>query len=119
MSFRFEKLEVWQQARRFSVAIYKVSGGFPAEEKYSLTDQIRRAAVSVALNIAEGSDKKSDKEFARYLRLAIGSIEEVVTGLYIALDLKYLTREEFDPLYNEANLLTSKINALINSFRKQ
>lgn len=119
MTFRFEKLEIWQQARLFSVNIYKTTAKFPREERFSLTDQLRRGAVSVAFNIAEGSDKKSDKEFVRFLRMAIGSLEEVVTGFYIAKDLNYLTRKEFDSLYEKANFLASKINALVNSINRK
>lgn len=75
--------------------------------------------MSIALNIAEGSDRKSDKEFQRYLRTAITSLEEVVTALYIALDQSYITQEEFDKIYLSANKLAARINALINSLKKQ
>ena len=119
MSFRFEKLQVWQDARKFTVEIYKLTSNFPKSEKYALTDQLRRAGVSIALNIAEGSDRKSDKDFIRFLRMSIGSLEEVVTGLYIAKDLGYLDDKEFEKLYKKANILVSKINALINSIKKQ
>ena len=119
MSFRFEKLKVWQEARLFSVDIYRITLKFPPEEHFGLTDQLRRAVISIALNIAEGSSRKSDKDFARFLRTSIGSLEEVVTGLYVALDLKYLDKDEFNNLYSKANLIASKINALINSFKKQ
>ena len=83
MSFRFEKLTVWKDARKFISNTYSLTKMFPTEEKFGLIDQIRRAAVSVALNIAEGSDRKSDAEFKRFLRMAIGSCEEVVTAFYI------------------------------------
>src|SRR3990167_5741986 len=115
MSFRFEKLTVWQDARIFINHIYRVTRDFPREERFGLVDQLRRAAVSIALNIAEGSDRKSDAEFKRYLRMAIGSCEEVITALYIALDQKYLKEAEFDSLYKDANMLVAKINALIKS----
>jgi four helix bundle protein len=118
MSYRFEKLVVWQLARKFSVKIYKISGEFPSDERFSLTDQLRRAAVSIVLNIAEGSDKKSDKEFVRYLRNSLGSLEEVVTALYIALDLKYINNDKFKELYKDSNILASKLNALIKSLKK-
>ena len=117
MSFKFEKLEVWQQARRFAVAIYKTTSSFPKEEKYSLVDQLRRAAISIALNIAEGSNRNSDKEFVRFLRIAIGSIDEVITGLYLSLDLGYINKSKFDNLYQEANILVKRINALIKSIK--
>ena len=118
MSFRFERLQVWSDSRLLIGRIYKITSTFPICEKYGLIDQIRRAAVSIALNIAEGSDKKSDKEFIKFLRTAIGSLEEVITALYIALDLDYVKRKEFNILYNDLNLLASKITALINSIKK-
>lgn len=125
MSFRFEKLEVWQDARIFASLIYKTTSAFPKNEIFGLTDQLRRASVSVALNIAEGSDRKSDKEFRKFLRTSITSIarkcfkvyfiEEVVTALYISQDQGYLTKVEFDKIYISSNNLAARINALINS----
>lgn len=113
MKFRFENLQVWQDARKFISNIYKATATFPTGEKFGLTDQLRRAAISIALNIAEGSDRKSDIEFRRYLRMAISSTEEVVTGLYIALDQKYLGTALFDNLYQEAHMIVAKLNALV------
>src|SRR3972149_4193244 len=84
MSFRFEKLNVWQDARVFVNHIYAITRKFPRDEKFGLIDQLRRAALSVILNIDEGADRKSDAELKRFLRMAITSVEEVVTGLYIA-----------------------------------
>lgn len=117
MSFRFEKLTVWQEARKFCGEIYKIAKNFPKEERFGLIDQLRRAAVSIALNIAEGSDRKSDREFKRYLRMAITSCEEVVTALYISLDQNYLNKKDFDILYEDANRLVARLNALINSLQ--
>lgn len=113
MKFRFENLQVWQDARKFISRIYSITRKFPRDEIFGLTDQIRRAAVSIALNIAEGSDRKSDIEFRRYLRMAMTSVEEVVAALYVALDQKYLTQPDFDQLYQDANMIAAKINALI------
>lgn len=113
MKFRFENLQVWQDARNFVNHIYFLTKKFPADERFGLTDQLRRAAVSVALNIAEGSDRKSDIEFRRYLRMSLTSCEEVVTALFIALDQKYLNQKEFDTLYEEAHMIVAKLNALI------
>lgn len=111
--FRFENLQVWQDARNFVNHIYSVTKKFPADERFGLIDQLRRAAVSIALNIAEGSDRKSDVEFRRYLRMSITSTEEVVTALFIALDLKYLNQSEFNLLYEESHMIVAKLNALI------
>jgi four helix bundle protein len=118
MFYRFEKLDVWKRSREFAVETYKVTSGFPKEEVYGLTSQLRRAAISVALNIAEGSDRKADKDFVRFLRIAIGSTEEVVTGLYIARDLGFVEQEDFDRLYESSNVIVAMLNGLIKSLRK-
>ena len=117
MAFRFEKLETWELARSFTTEIYKITRQFPKEEIFGLSSQLRRAAISVALNIAEGSDRKSDMEFKRFLRMALSSLEEVITGLYIALDQKFLSREDFNSLYQRGNSLAKKINALIKALK--
>lgn len=115
MSFRFETLEVWKLARIFVVEIYKVTRKFPKDELFGLISQLRRAATSIVLNIAEGCDRKSDVEFKRFLRIALTSLEEVVTGLYIALDENFINQQNFDILYKPANQLAAKLNALINT----
>lgn len=119
MTFRFEKLRVWQQARSFVKIVYMATAKFPDSERYGLRDQIRRASVSIVLNIAEGSDRKSDIEFVRYLRVAIGSVEEVVAAIYISLDLSFLSRDDFDSLYDEANNLAARLNATITSLKRK
>jgi four helix bundle protein len=112
--FRFEKLHIWKEARHLVKEIYSLTKKFPSEERYCLTNQTRRSAISIALNIAEGSDRKSDIEFKRFLRMALGSDEEVITCLFLALDLGYLDQKEFDKIYQELNQIAAKINALIN-----
>lgn len=112
--FRFEKFEVWRDAREFVSLIYKLSSKFPGGEKFGLTNQIRRAAISIVLNIAEGSAKGSDLDLRRFLRMAQGSTNEVVSALYIALDLNFLSETDFQKAYD----FSHKINAKINSFIK-
>lgn len=97
--FRFEKLTVWKDARQFTSAVYKVTKSFPAKENFGLTNQIRRAAVSITLNIAEGSTKGSDADFKRFLKMAQGSLNETITGFYIALDQGFVSKKEFNPIY--------------------
>ena len=116
--FRFEKLEVWKDAREFVLLVYKVTSGFPSTERFGLVDQIRRAAVSVALNIAEGSTKGSDADFRRFLKMAQGSVNEVVTGFYLAIDLKFIKQDQFDNLYDPALKVNAKLNALIKSISR-
>lgn len=86
----YRDLQVWQRAKVFAVEIYRVTEAFPRKEQYSLTDQLRRAAVSIPSNVAEGHIKRSDKVFANHLDIALGSAAELSTQLEIALEVKYL-----------------------------
>jgi four helix bundle protein len=111
-SFRFEKLEVWKQARILNKRIYKLSGLFPTHESYTLTSQIRRASISISSNIAEGSGRNSDADFAHFLEIAYGSLMEVLSQLFLALDESYITQEQFDGVTGEAHILASLLVAL-------
>jgi len=112
MSFKFEKLIVWQKAMDYGEAIFLLSKKFPAEEKYNLISQIRRAVDSIALNIAEGSILQSNAEFRRFLGFSIRSIAEVVTCLHKANRRKYITETEFRKNYSEAFNLINMLIAL-------
>lgn len=118
MAYRFEKLKVWSESRLFIKDVFIVVNKFPPKE-YSIKDQIKRAVISIALNIAEGSDKKSDKDFIRFLRMSLGSINEAVTAFYIALDLKFMTKEDFDTLYEKSNDISRMINGLVRSLNEK
>jgi four helix bundle protein len=109
----FEELPVWQDARKFTNKIYNITNKFPKEELYGLTSQIRRATVSIMSNIAEGFDRRSDKELSNFLSMARGSSSEVQNDLYIALDLKYISEEEFKKMYAEAKKIAKQINGLM------
>lgn len=109
----FEDLPVWQDARKFTNKIYKLTNKFPKEELYGLTSQIRRATVSIMSNIAEGFDRRSDKELSNFLSMSRGSSSEVQNDLYIALDLKYISKEEFNETYQEAKKIAKQINGLM------
>jgi four helix bundle protein len=116
--FKFEKLEVWKNARELTFLIYRITSNFPNKERFGLVDQIRRAAVSVALNIAEGSTRGSDPDFRRFLKMAQGSVNEVVTGCYVALDQRFLTQKQFDEVYSFCLRINSRLNALMNSISR-
>lgn len=113
MKFRFEQLEIWQEARQLVSKIYKLTKKFPADERFGLTDQIRRAAVSVALNIAEGTNRRTDKDRKRFFEMSITSVDEVVTALYIALDQGYINNNDFDELYEDCARQTARTAMLI------
>jgi len=110
----FEDLAVWKDARKFTNKIYMLTKKFPKEELYGLTSQIRRATVSIMSNIAEGFDRRSDKELTNFLSIARASSSEVQNDLYIALDLNYISQVEFNQLYQEAKKIAKQINGLMN-----
>src|SRR5690554_2721254 len=91
-------LEVWKLAMRFVSLIYKATNSFPSSEIYGLTNQLRRSAVSIPSNIAEGAARQTDKEFVQFLYIARGSLMEVDTQLLIAVELKFLEEEDFEEL---------------------
>jgi four helix bundle protein len=111
MRFRFEKLEVWQEARKISNSIYRLTSWFPNGEMFAMTSQLRRATVSISSNIAEGAGRNSDKDFAHFLEQAYGSLMEVASILHLAADESYVSKPEFAPLLDELERLAKRIAA--------
>ncbi len=114
MSFKFEKIIVWQWAMEFGEIIFLLARKFPEEEKFNLTSQICRAVDSIALNIAEGSILQSKLEFQKFLGYSIRSLAEVVTCLYKAKNRKYISETEFDFQYKFAFDLMNSLIAFRN-----
>lgn len=100
--FNFEKLETWHKAIAFADLVYEVSRGFPSDERFGLTNQMRRAAVSISSNIAEGSSRSSRNDYARFLEIATGSLFEVVSQSFIGKRQKFLSESDFQKLYAAA-----------------
>ena len=100
--FNFEKLETWHKAIAFADLVYEVSRGFPSDERFGLTNQMRRAAVSISSNIAEGSSRSSRNDYARFLEIAPGSLFEVVSQSFIGKRQKFLSESDFQKLYAAA-----------------
>jgi len=111
---KFRKLDVWKRSMRFVAEIYRLTSMFPKHEMYGLTTQIRRAAVSIPLNIAEGSGAQSDNEFKRFLIFSLKSSYEVSCGIDIAISLDYLKDVEVTILIKECD----EISAMITGLRK-
>jgi four helix bundle protein len=110
--FRFEKLDVWQRAVEHAGQIYAVTRSFPSDEQFGLTNQMRRAAVSISSNIAEGSGRSSDVDFARFLEYAYSSLMEVVSQSTIATRQGFLQKEPFDRIYAESEELARMLSGL-------
>jgi len=115
----FEDVKAWQLAREFRKEIYKITKGFPREELYCLVSQIRRAAISIHSNIAEGYGRYSYQENIRFCRVARGSLNEVLDQLYVALDEKYIIQELFNTLYNRGREVEKAINGYIGFLKSK
>lgn len=116
--FGFEQLQVYHRAVAYVAQVYKVSEQFPSVERFGLTSQLRRAAASVALNIAEGKGRGTDRDFARFLYQARGSLLESVSALDLALALGFLEASKIVPLKSEASDLQTKLNALLRTLNQ-
>jgi len=113
MEYSFEKLEVYQLSMRLVKQIYTLAKKYPDDEKFCLTIQLKRAATSIPLNIAEGSIRRTKKDFARFIKIALGSLVEVITNLKIGIQQGYLTQQEFDEI-----ILLEKIFFKLIKFEK-
>jgi four helix bundle protein len=115
MSGSFKDLRVWRKSMELAVEVYEVTKRFPNCELYGLTNQIRRAAISVPSNIAEGKGHHSEREFKNYLYHARGSLLELQTRLMIARELHYVSASDAEPVLEHADALGRGLNSLINS----
>ena len=118
MSGSFKDLRVWHEAMDFTLDVYRVTASFPKHEIYGLSQQVRRAAVSIASNIAEGKGHRSNKEFLHFLFHARGSLLEVRTQLLIASELEYMPEEKCRELEGKAEAVGRALNGLITSLEK-
>ncbi|HMQ56268.1 MAG TPA: four helix bundle protein [Anaerolineae bacterium] len=114
---RFEDIQAWQKARKLNQRIYEVTNSISFRHDFALKDQIRRAAISIMLNIAEGFAPRTNQELARLLFMAHGSVTEVQSALYIAKDQAYLSEQDFDTLYQVADELSRLISGFIKCLR--
>ena len=113
-----EDLVVWNKAIEFVVQLYKLTENFPENEKYGLTNQMRRAAVSIPSNIAEGAARSSDKEFVRFLYMSRASAVAIETQLLIAENLRFV-KEDISVFKNDLNRISRMITSLINKINER
>jgi four helix bundle protein len=110
--FRFEKLDVWQKAVDFADRVYVATRDFPAEERFGLTSQLRRASVSISSNIAEGSGRSSNKDFSHFVEIAYGSLMETVSQTQVAFRQAFLNDGDRAALYVAAEELARMLSGL-------
>lgn len=109
---RYKDLKFWQLSRSFCKDIYQITDSFPESEKYGLVTQLRRASVSVPSNIAEGDSRKSNKDFSRFLTIALGSCYEIETQLLLSFDLDFIKNSELEKL----NFILNQIIKMMSKF---
>ena len=110
---KFQNLKVWQRAKNLAVYIYRVTGKGDFSKDFSLKDQIRRAAVSIPSNIAEGNDLSTDKQAVNYFYIARGSSAEVLTQAIISLEISYIGKDAFEHIENECKAISGMLTRLI------
>jgi len=115
----FKELKIWKLSRIFVKDIYLLTKKFPDDERFGLTQQIRRAVVSIPSNIAEGAGRCSDNEFSRFLNIANGSAFEVETQLILSLDLNYISQTEFDFMNEKLQIIEKMIFNFNQSLRNK
>jgi len=109
----FKKLEVWRLSFELGKEIYKITDNFPKEETYSITSQLRRAALSISANIAEGTGRSSDKDFLRFLYISMGSLKECENFILMSKDFNYINQQQLEDLTKNLQITGIKLNNLI------
>jgi four helix bundle protein len=113
--FNFEKLDVWQKAIDFADLVYSETQAFPTEDRFGLTNQLRRAVISISSNIAEGSSRSSKNDFARLTEIAAGSVFEAVSQAFIARRRSFLREAQFENIYADAEQFSRMLSGLRRS----
>lgn len=112
---KYRELKVWQRGMQFTIAVYRETRAWPSDERFGLISQIRRATCSIPLNIAEGAGNSSDKEFCRYLEMALRSSYEVMTAIDIARGLNFSSDKHADSLLKEVDEIAAMLVGLMKS----
>jgi four helix bundle protein len=119
MSRDYKKIIAWQKAHSLTLTVYRVTKAFPAEERFGITSQLRRAAYSVPANIAEGSGRESNRDYLRFLYIASASLRETEYFLLLAHDLTYLSEEEHASATQEVNTAFAVLDGLIKAVKRE
>ncbi len=115
----YREMIVWQKAMVFVTAIYKITGSFPTSEQFALTSQMRRSAISIPSNVAEGFGRRSTGDFVRFLQISTGSLYELQTQVEIASNLQYVSKEEYDSLSSQGREIERLLSSLIQKLKEK
>lgn len=116
---KFEDIDAWKRAHQAVVLVYQLSNSTALNKDFALRDQMRRAAISITSNIAEGHDRGTKKEFVYFLNVSKASCSELVSQVILAKDLEYITQEDYDKLYKELTEVGKMIGGLIKYLKTQ
>jgi four helix bundle protein len=117
MNYSFEKLEVWVDARELTKIIYKITKGFPDDERFGITNQMRRAAISVSSNIVEGSYRSTGKDKSNFMTIAYSSLMELLNQTIVSLDLSYINDNQYKEIRSQIEKVSNKLNSLTKYFK--
>jgi len=117
MEYSFEKLEVWQDTRKLSKIIYIITKGYPDEERFGLSNQMRRAVISVSSNIVEGSYRSTGKDKSNFMTIAYSSLMELLSQTIVSLDLAYINESEYNEIRNQFEKISNKLSSLSKYFK--
>lgn len=110
--FSFEKLEVWKESKELVKNIYDLTSGFPNEERFGLTSQLRRASISIASNLAEGTSRTTNKDKARFTTISYSSTMEVLNQLILSKELEFISEEDYNKIREQIYKISNMLNAL-------
>jgi four helix bundle protein len=117
MKYSFEKLEVWQDSRELTKLVYSITRGFPDDEKFGITNQMRRSVISVSSNIAEGSYRATGKDKSNFMIIAYSSLMELLNQTITSLDLKYINDDQYNEIRKQIEKVSNKLSALTKYFK--
>jgi four helix bundle protein len=117
MKYSFEKLEVWHDSRELTKLVYSITKKFPDDEKFGLTNQMRRSTISVSSNIVEGSYRTTSKDKSNFMTIAYSSLMELLNQAIVSLDLKYINEDQYDEIRKQIEKISNKLNALTKYFK--
>src|SRR5664280_546124 len=117
MNYSFEKLEVWHDARELTKIIYKITKAFPDDERFGITNQMRRSVISVSSNIVEGSYRSTGKDKSNFMTIAYSSLMELLNQTIAALDLKYINEDQYNEIRSQIEKVSNKLSALTKYFK--
>ena len=117
MKYSFEKLEVWHDSRELTKIVYRITKGFPDDEKFGLTNQMRRSVISVSSNIVEGSYRSTGKDKSNFMTIAYSSLMELLNQVIASLDLKYINEDQYNEIRIQIEKISNKLSALTKYFK--